>query len=288
MRPNPILRKLGFGGDDRVVIVHADDVGMCQATVPAFFELMEGGLVSSGSAMVPCPWFREAASWARRTPDTDLGVHLTLTSEWDNYRWGPVANRDPGSGMIDTDGCFYRSPASMRHPDTDACAAEMRAQVRMARDAGIDVTHIDSHMFVILANNLAERYVGLGFELGLPVLLTRQPAWVDILTPAALDRWEDRGMPVFDHLREIPSIQDADTLRPAVAAIFDALPPGLTYMLMHPAHDSPELRAIGEDLGHRVAEYQVFRDPALCDHGRTAGIHVIGWRPIRDLMRGKG
>jgi hypothetical protein len=101
MDPNPVLRKLGFADDDRVVIIHADDIGMCQATMSAFADLVDFGLISSGAVMVPCPWFPQAAAYCRQHPLVDLGVHLTLTSEWDGYRWGPVSTRDPASGLID-------------------------------------------------------------------------------------------------------------------------------------------------------------------------------------------
>jgi hypothetical protein len=287
MRHNPVLRRLGFGAGDRVAIVHADDVGMCQATVPAFFELAAGGLVSAGSAMVPCPWFQEAAAWWRRNPEADLGVHVTLTSEWENYRWGSLSECDASSGLIDGRGCFYRTPALMNSPDPNAALREMRAQVKRACDAGIDVTHIDCHMFAMLAHGLADPYVGLGFELRLPVFLVRQAAWVQTLTEAAIDRWEERGMPVFDHLREMPLNQRPEDLPGAAKAIFDELPPGLTYLIMHPALDSPELRAFAGDWRERVADYEVFRSTELRNHVRRAGIQLIGWRPIRQLMAGR-
>jgi chitin disaccharide deacetylase len=286
MTQNPVLRKLGFNQGDRVVIVHADDVGMCHATVPAFFELAAGGLVSAGSVMVPCPWFRQAAAEACRHPQADLGIHLTLTSEWENYRWGPVANCDHTSGLADASGCFYRAPSLMKSPDPQVVLQEMRSQVRRARDAGIDVTHIDCHMFAMLAHGLADAYVDLGFEFDLPVLMTRQPAWVETLTAVAIDQWEERGVPVFDHLREMPLNQPADAMLEVAKRIFEDLPPGLTYLLMHPALDTPELRAICTDWRQRVADYETFGNPKLCDYVRQAGIHVIGWRPIRQLMRG--
>lgn len=286
MTQNPVLRKLGFGAGDRVAIIHADDVGMCQATVPAFFELAANGLVSAGSAMVPCPWFQETAAWSRRYPEVDLGVHLTLTSEWEHYRWGPVATCDPCSGIIDADGCFYRAPALMDRPDPQAALREMRAQVQRARDAGIDVTHIDCHMFAMLVDGLVGSYVALGLEMRLPVLLTRQPAWLKALTATAIDQWEEIGFPVFDHLREIPLDHPAETLLSEAKRIFDELPVGLTYLIMHPALDTPELRAIGGDWRQRVADYETFRNPELRDHVKRAGIHVIGWRPVRELMPG--
>jgi len=284
MRHNPFLRRLGFSASDRVAIIHADDIGMCSATVPAFFELAAAGSVSAGSVMVPCPSFQEAAAWWQRYPETDLGVHITLTSEWENYRWRPLSACGFASGLVDDSGCFYRSPALINRPDPKATLQEMRAQVECACNAGIEVSHIDCHMFAMLVGGLADAYVNLGFELGLPVLLTRQPAWIEILTAAVIDRWEERGMPVFDHLREMPLIPGPGSLLDAAMEIFSELPPGLTYLIMHPALDTPELRASVSDWRERVRDYQVFRSAQLHDHLRRTGIQVIGWRPIRRLM----
>lgn len=88
---NPFLARLGYGPDDRVVIIHADDVGMCQASLAAFADMVAFGLVSSGSTMVPCSWFPAAAAFCRANPEVDMGVHVTLTCEWDAYRWGPIS-----------------------------------------------------------------------------------------------------------------------------------------------------------------------------------------------------
>src|SRR5581483_4488238 len=137
---------------------------MCHATVPAFFELAAEGRVTAGSAMVPCPWFPEAAAWARRAPEIDLGVHLTLTSEWERYRWRPLTAVNGASGFVEPGGCFVRTPQCMRSPDPEAALREMRAQALRARGAGVDVTHLDCHMFAMLAPGLAEPYVSLGFE----------------------------------------------------------------------------------------------------------------------------
>src|SRR5215207_9167184 len=109
MTPNPALRRLGFADSDRVAIIHADDIGMCQASITAFADLSAFGLISSGAVMVPCAWFPSAAAASRARPDDDLGVHLTLTCEWDACRWGPISTRDPESGLIDAEGYFYRT-----------------------------------------------------------------------------------------------------------------------------------------------------------------------------------
>jgi predicted glycoside hydrolase/deacetylase ChbG (UPF0249 family) len=147
MPPNPVLRKLGLAENDRVVIIHADDVGMCQATLPAFAELVDFGLISSAAVMVPCPWFLAAAAFCREHPGVDVGVHSTLTSEWETYRWGPISTRDPNSGLLDAQGCFPRTSEEVQaRAQPEAARTELEAQVKRAVEAGVDVTHIDTHM----------------------------------------------------------------------------------------------------------------------------------------------
>jgi predicted glycoside hydrolase/deacetylase ChbG (UPF0249 family) len=147
MRPNPVLRRLGFADSDRVALIHTDDIGMCQATVDAFADLAEFGLISCGATMVPCPWFPLAADFCRRHPEVDMGVHLDLTCEWDMYRWGPISTREPGSGLIDGEGYLYRTSQEVQqHGDAEAVSCELQAQVERALAAGIDVTHVDTHM----------------------------------------------------------------------------------------------------------------------------------------------
>ena len=287
MTHNTALRELGFSAADRVVIVHADDVGMCNATVNAFFELAEHGVISSGSVMVPCPWFSAVAAGCRGNADIDVGVHLTLTSEWDTYRWGPISTRDPASGLLDEEGYFYRNQDLWRSLDPKAARIEMEAQVDRALAAGLDLTHVDCHMFSMLAVSLIGHYVGLGFARRLPVLMTRQPQWVARLSEAAIAGWEEQGLPVFDHLREMPLNEPTTRWLDLTKRLFDELPPGLTYLITHPATDSPELRAVAGDWRQRVADFETFRNAELRSHLRRSGIEIIGWRPLRELMRNR-
>ncbi|MBV8304601.1 MAG: ChbG/HpnK family deacetylase [Acidimicrobiia bacterium] len=279
---------------------------MCGATVDAFFELSDAGLVSSGSVMVPCPWFPDVAARCRAranagarahadaTANVDVGVHLTLTSEWDGYRWAPVFARDPASGLVDEEGYFHRNQDRWRGIDPVAVRAEAGAQIDRALAAGLDLTHVDSHMFAVLDPALAVDYVGLGAAHGLPVLMTRQPQWVAILSEPVIAGWEQQGLPVFDHLREMPlGDGDGDGDEPARAGLdaarrlFDELPPGLTYLITHPAHDTPELRAVARDWRQRAADFETFSRPELGEHLRRIGVQVISWRPLRELLRSR-
>lgn len=285
MGHNPVLRKLGFNATDRVIVINADDIGMCQATLTAFSDLIYSRTISSGSVMVPCPWFPEAASFCRERPFVDIGVHLTLTSEWNSYRWGPISTRDPASGLLDAEGYFHRNQSMWERPDPQVIRVEMLAQVNQARKAGMDLTHLDCHMFATLDTRLVGHYVGLGFDQRLPVLMVRQPQWVEILSERAINEWEEQGLPVFDHLREMYLNKPAEDRLGQAREVFDNLPPGLTFFMIHPAKGTPELKAITDDWQQRVADYETFMSAQLRDHVRKSGVQVIGWRALRDAMR---
>ena len=172
--PNPVLARLGFPANARLVIFHVDDVGMCHGSNRAYLELHEAGIVKTGSLMAPCPWSHEMISICQQRPDLDLGVHLTLTSEWANYRWGPLSTRDWESGLVDETGCFWPlTEIVAANLNVPAAVAEMRAQVAMVDAAGIEFTHIDAHMLTALLPDLFPHYIELGFEYRVPVLAVR-------------------------------------------------------------------------------------------------------------------
>ena len=282
---NPVLRELGFAADDRVVLLQADDVGMCGASVDAFFELAGGELRVSGSAMVPCAGFAEVAARCRARDDVDIGVHLTLTSEWDGHRWGPISTCDRASGLIDDEGCFHRNQSAWTSIDRLAARAEIEAQVDRALAAGIDVTHIDTHMCACLHPSLADDYLALGRAREVPVLVARQPGWLAALSPARVERCERDGLPVFDDFRMLALDQPAAGGLERAKHAFEELAPGMTVVVAHPAADTPELRAIAPDWRQRVEDFEALGDPRLARHVRALGVELIGWRELRELFR---
>ena len=142
---NPSLKALGYDGRDRVVIFHADDVGMCQATVSAYQDLHGAGLLSSAAVMLPCAWAPAAAQVIRSLPAADVGVHWTLTSEWAAYRWGPLTG-DGNSPLVDAEGYFHAGVEQARQADPSTVRTELAAQLGRALDWGLDLTHVDAHM----------------------------------------------------------------------------------------------------------------------------------------------
>src|SRR5512141_3493389 len=170
-QPN-LAEELTGDPNGRVLVLHVDDVGMCHGANAAFVELMRTRHVTCGSIMVPCPWFREIAIEAVHDPSLDLGVHLTLTSEWPLYRWGPISTADRATGLIDAQGCFPRDCLLLRRQvDAKAAEIEFRAQIDRALDAGIDVTHIDTHMGAAVLPEVVDVYIMRGHEYRLPILL---------------------------------------------------------------------------------------------------------------------
>lgn len=295
MQPNPVLKKLGFSNDDRVVIIHTDDIGMCQASVGAFAEMVDFGLISSGAVMVPCPWFLEAAAYAREHPQADLGVHLTLTCEWDTYRWGPISTRDPGSGLLDAQGFFHKtSEAVWEHADPDAALVELTAQVQHALDAGMGLTHIDTHMGSVAHPKLIPGYVQLATQFGLPPMIPRMsaeelaatqnvdPGTAEMVT-GMIHMLEEMGLPLLDRISGLELENASDRLGQAKQAL-GALQPGVTHFIIHPSKDTPELRHITDSWDCRVADFETFTREATRDFIKQEGIQVIGYQDLKTLM----
>ena len=174
MVQNPALRSLGLSATDRAVIIHTDDIGVSAAATDAARELWQARIVSSSAVMAPCAWFAATAQLCRETPWIDMGVHITLTSEWDFMRWGPISTRDPASGLLDPEGFFFRNTRDAQaHATVEAAAAEMDSQVQRALAAGIDVTHIDTHMGSAFHPKLLRAYVATALKHRVPPMLAR-------------------------------------------------------------------------------------------------------------------
>jgi len=290
---NPFLSRLGLPDDARALILHVDDVGMCHSSVEAFTQLVANGMVVSGSVMVPPSWFPHIATWARSHAEADLGVHLVLTSEWSTYRWRPLSTTDPATGLIDEEGYLPHTGPKLAGADPDAVLREWRAQVRRARAWGIDLTHLDTHMFSALSPDYFPHYLQLAEEEQLPCLLHRE--WRDrygfvnemrSLGPAAARQWEDEGRPVIDVVELMGATPPEGRLR-RTFEIIDAIPAGsLAEILYHPGIDTPELRAAAPDWPERLADFDVLMSDELPRFLEASGITLITWRALRDAMRG--
>lgn len=291
---NPALKRLGYGPEDRVVIFHMDDLGSAQATLPAFKESWQNGILSSVSVMVPCAWYPGAVNLLKNGYSKrpyDVGVHLTLTSEWDGYRWGPLSGSGP---LTDADGyfpnlCEYVSA----NPNKNLIREELNRQINKIKQTGISLTHIDSHMFCLFTPVFLPLYFSLGFAHGVPALFKRGTvedwlAWEYTTGDAAelcriTSEAEEQGMPLADEIIVLPLTPTGDRLG-FMKDLLSQLKPGLTIILCHPNVDTPEIRAMAFDWQARVEDYLLFTDPGLIEVIQKSGVSVIGFEQLKNLM----
>ncbi len=295
MTANPFLKKLGFSEDDRAVIIHTDDIGMCHASVQAFKDLWAFGTITSGAVMVPCPWFPAVAQMCRENPEIDMGVHATLNAEWESYRWGPISTRDPESGLLDAEGYFNQwHQAVYDNAKPEAVEREVNAQIERALAAGIDVTHVDSHMGTIMNPKFIQSYIQAAASRLLPSMLPRLDAQgMDFMGLSAEERqlyepmmqqFEKMGMPMIDGLLGLPLDQPNGQMEIA-KDLLGNLPVGITHFIFHPSIDTAELRSIAPDWESRVANYNTFMSDELKKFIEGEDIHLIGYRAIREAMK---
>lgn len=294
MRPNPALKKLGLSNTDRAVVIHTDDIGMCQSTVTAFKALWDARAISSGAAMVPCSWFNAAAELCRSDATIDMGVHATLTSEWTAYRWGPLSPDAFAGGLVDDEHRFHRKSRNVAEmADPQAMKAELAAQIALARKKGIEPTHIDSHMGSVMHGPLYEAFVDLAREEGIPPFALRLSVadWKAFgladETAASLgaraQALEADGFPVYDTLLNVPLSDEEDRIGKSQASISTLKPGQLGYFILHPAHDTQELRALCPDWRSRVADLEMFLSGEMTAFLKRENIHVVGTRALNPL-----
>jgi len=286
--------RLGFDEGERVAIVHADDIGMCEPQNEGGFQALGDGPATCGSLMVPCPGFAPAAARARDAPDLDLGVHLTLTAEWPSLRWGPVLGAAAVPSLVDADGFLPRTAAEvLAAARPEEVEAELRAQIERALAAGVDVTHLDGHMGVPFFPPFVPVYAALLRDFRLPGFLMRPDrealarlgGGAGDAYAALVDGLEADGWPLLDAF-------DADSLGfPPGRGLehnrgrLDGLGAGVTYLICHPARGGEELASICADAHARDFERGFYGG----EPGRRAlkerGIRTVGMRALRALIR---
>ena len=292
-----LAERLGYAGDARVLVVHVDDLGMCHAANQGGFEALRNGPATCGSIMVPCPWFAEAAEIARREPAFDLGVHLTLNAEWHHYRWRPVAGASAVPSLVDAEGFLPRTSAEVFERATPGdVATELRAQIEAALAAGVDVTHLDSHMGTVFHPRFVPVYHELAAAYRLPVFVVRPDeealarqgmAGFGALLAPLVDRLEADGFPILDGFcADSLGFAEGEGLAHSRRRL-EALGPGVHYLICHAAQDGEELRAVTPDSAHqREFERTFYGGEAGLRELDAMGFERIGMRELRDRLRG--
>ncbi len=272
-----MAERLGADPDARFLILNCADLGLCHAATTGVYDALRDGLATSASLLVPAPWAREAAS---RFRGDDVGVRLTLNAEHDLYRWGPITQ---APSLLDGDGGFPRTVTDVwDHADLDEVRRECRAQVERAVLWGFDISHLDAHMdALVLRPEFFDIYLELAVDFALPLRLPDDAVEPHVGFPIRRLAAEE-GVLFADRAVTVPAVGGRGALLDALGS----LGPGVTEITLHPAVDSPELRAATTDWPSRVSDLGLLvGDPAVAEAIEAAGVHRIGYRPLRDAMR---
>ena len=283
-----LAERLGYKATDKLLIVNGGDVGMCHEANLATIECLEKGIMRTATMMVPCPWFPEIAAYAKEHPDKDFGIHLCHTSEWKWYRWGPVASRDQVKGLLDPDGYLWNDEGEMyKYGTPEEALIEARAQIKKALAAGVDITHLDSHMGALqLDPRYFKVYVQLGLEFNLPLRMASQETMARFGQPGLRAQVAAQGIVspdyfIYDELKD----EKAD-VKAFWRRIVKNLKPGVTELYIHAAVPTENMKAITGSWATRAAEFEVFtHDAEMKKIVAEAQIIPIGYRPLRELQR---
>lgn len=292
-----LAQQMGYPADARLLIINADDFGMCHAENRATIDALEKGIVTSSTIMVPCPWFPEAANYCKQHPNVDAGVHLTLTSEWEFYRWPGVLSKSLIPSLLDSQGFFWRDTRSVEtHAKADEALRETRAQIERALAFGVDVTHIDSHMGAHYGletgrTDILQGTMELAREFGLPFRLPLHAAEVEKspqkykMYRQMVQHYRAQGFAILDYL-------EADSYDVPVPKRFDYykniirnLKPGVTEIIIHCGLPTDEMKAVTTSWERRTADHDIFTDPRMLRFIQKQGVTLIGWRELRDWQR---
>ena len=281
--------RLGYPAGSKLLILHADDLAVAHSVDTASFDALNSGAVSSASIMVPCPWLTEVADYAKSHPDADLGLHLTLTSEWKTYRWGSVDSSDKVPSLLQSDGTFWLdSPAVAAKAKPAEAEREIRAQVERALAMGIHPTHLDSHMGSLFSTpELIAVYIKVAREYHLPFLVINPPGgrapYMSLLGPNDF---------VLDNVVIAGEGLKPDQTNDFYLNAIKNLQPGLTEMIVHLGHDDAELQAVMVDhvdygAAWRQRDFDIVNSPQFKQALRDNHIILVHWRDLQKVINQK-
>jgi chitin disaccharide deacetylase len=305
--------RLGFPKGSKVIILHIDDVGMSWDSNQGAIEAMENGVANSLSVMMPCPWVPGFVHYMKEHPNVDAGLHLTLTSEWKDYRWPPLSGRPAVPGLVDQEGALWPSVELVaKNASPDEVEREIREQVRRAREMGFEPTHLDSHMGTLFATpEFIERYVKVGIETKIPLMFPGGHATMINKTQGVPAEWNeqlkatgkmiwDAGLPVLDDLHNISygfeypkdeNLSDEQLQKLATAQYIETirqLKPGLSMVIMHCTVPSEVFKHIGSSGRVRKADMLAMTDPAFRKFLKDEKIILTTWRELKQLRQKAG
>jgi chitin disaccharide deacetylase len=296
--PKTWAEKLGYPAGKRVVILHADDIGMCEEANISAKRYLENDYIQSAAAMAPCPNFEEFIEWAIANPKEDIGLHLTLTSEWKTYRWGPVSPPAEVPGLIDPDGkLWHKVEQVVQHATAAEVEKEIRAQIEKSIALGYRPDHIDTHMGTLYGSHeFTAAYTKLAEEYGIPAMV------IDVSNPAIVAGLRQQGYPAGEEMLEVInnyklpkldyfySVGKGETYEEKCENFYTLVrswQPGLIEIIFHPSEDTENLKNITGSWQQRIWEAQMFADPKVQQFLEEEGIIFTNWKEIMQRFNEK-
>ena len=282
----PLQVRLGYPATAKLLILNADDLAVTHSEDVVSLAALDQKLITSATVMVPCPWFTEVASYAKAHPEADLGLHLTLTAEWQTFRWGPIASRALVPSLVGPDGYFYASVGDfVKHAKPDEVEMEIRAQIERAKSMGLEPSHLDAHMHSLYASpELFGVFLKVAHDYKLPIRGARNEKLFQAVVPlmAPSDPVPDA---IFSPGENVPPSGWTDYY----VDLVKNLQPGVTEIFVHLAHDDAETEAVTVDhpnwgAAWRQREVEAVSSPAFHRALEDNHIILIGWRDIKKLL----
>jgi len=284
--------KLGFPTAKRVIILHADDIGMCPEANNSAKRYLKGNLVKSASVMMPCKYAEDFILWANKNPTKDIGLHLTLNSEWNSYKWRPLSKRNIVPGLVDLEGKFWSTREQIiKHSSPEEIEIELRAQIEKSIVLGHYPNHLDSHMGTLYASNkFLQVYLKLAEEYHIPAMI------VDVNKPEILEMYKSQGFEISEEMiktinhYKLPKLdlfisidQHSNSYKSKKESFFNlvsSLPPGLTEIFFHPSDKSENLKCIMNEWRQRSWEAKLFEDYEVEEFLKRENIVLTDWKDI--------
>ena len=279
---------LGYPRDSKLLIIHADDMGLSQSVNAATLKAFTSKGITSGSIMVPCPWSGDIMKYLKEHPGPDVGIHLTLTAEWDTYRWDGISSFDQIRSLLDSSGRFPRTVEELgKTAKGDEAYKELKAQIDLAIKSGVNPTHIDTHMGSVLANpELVKVYLQLSEEYKLPILFPRE--YVGML-PKDVAAMFGSKIFLLDNLFMLDNSLIKGSWTESYRKGIESLKPGLNQIIVHLAINNDEIKAIcgGVDYGSewRQKDLDFVTGNELKEMLKANNIKLITWRQVGEAMR---
>ncbi|MFD2200442.1 polysaccharide deacetylase family protein [Shivajiella indica] len=290
-----LAEKLGYSKTDKLLIVHADDIGMAHSENIATISALKNGIVNSTSIMMPCAWSTEVGKLIKDMPDLDIGIHITLTNEWHTYKYAPIASKSEVPGLVGPDGFMYKDCASVaQNASPEEVEKEMRAQIEAALKIGIKPSHLDSHMGCVFYGRpeYLASYIKLAQEYGIPAMLNGEIIdGVINPNPQIFKGIDVDNLILIDRVAiASPQLYDELGMEAFYTELLNDLKPGITVLLNHIAFDDAEMRAITTGFTHwhakwRQDDYNFFTSQNAKDLIETNQIKLITWKEIGKVSK---